>query len=336
LAGELILFFNELTVNFNIPPGGCWLERKTQKAPLLGGQAVIEGVMMRFGGSVATAVRKADGTIVVRKENRVSFTERHPWLRAPVLRGAVGLVEMLGTGLQALNFSAEVILEASRPKKSPGLGPTMVLSLVLGVGLFFVIPLYAATAAFNVEQDPFLFNLLAGAIRAGIFLVYLLAISLLKDIHRLFQYHGAEHKAVFALERGNDLSVEACRGQRRFHPRCGTSFLLVVMVVAIVLFALLDALLITWLGRLTLAARLATHLPLLPLVLGVAYEGIRFSARHADSVMGRAIAAPGLWLQRLTTKEPDDRQLEVALAALRAALGGPVEEMVSIQAISVE
>jgi uncharacterized protein YqhQ len=304
--------------------------------------------MMRFGGSVATAVRRADGTIAVKKEKYVPLAERHAWLRFPILRGAVGLVEMLGIGVRALNYSAEIALLDAEPqrtreskgKKSAALGLTVAISLIAGIALFFAVPLYIATEAFTVDQQPLLFNLLAGGIRVVIFISYLLFLTMMKDVNRLFQYHGAEHKTVFAMERGEGLAVETCSAQSRFHPRCGTSFLLVVMVVAIVLFALLDAFLIAQFGPLTLGMRLLTHLPLIPLVMGIAYEFIRFSAWHGTSAIGRLIIAPGLWLQRITTKEPDSAQLEVAIAALRAAFGNEpteeaIEQAVSGQAISV-
>jgi uncharacterized protein YqhQ len=242
----------------------------------------------------------------------------------------VGLIEMLAIGIRALNFSAEAVLEDAEPgkvadagrkkKQDAALGLTLGLSLLAGLALFFALPLWVATAAFDVAQQPLWFNLVAGGIRVIIFLAYLVLLSMMKDIRRLFQYHGAEHKTVFAMEKGQEMTVEACRLQSRFHPRCGTSFLLVVMVVAILLFALLDALLILQVGALSLPLRLATHLPLLPVVMGVSYEVIRFSARHVNSIPGRWIVLPGLWLQRVTTREPDDAQLAVAIAALTAAV----------------
>ena len=143
----------------------------------------------------------------------------------------------------------------------------------------------------------------------------------MKDIKRLFQYHGAEHKAVFAFERGEGLTIEAAGRQSRFHPRCGTSFLLIVMIVSVLLFSVLDAFLIQWLGELTLLVRIVTHIPLIPLVAGIAYEFIKASAKNSETLIGRIVVAPGLWLQRITTKEPDESMLEVAVVALRAALG---------------
>jgi len=312
---------------------------------LLGGQAVLEGVMMRFGGSVATAVRRADGSIDIKKETYVPLAERHRWIGIPLIRGAVGLIEMLAIGIRALNFSAEAAMQDEVGKDGQGkkheaaLGVTMAIALLAGVGLFFALPLWIATAAFSVDQEPFSFNLAAGGIRVAIFLGYIVLLSMMKDIYRLFQYHGAEHKTVFAMEKGLEMTPASCRVQSQFHPRCGTSFLLVVMVVAILFFALLDAFLIWQLGALSLPLRLATHLPLIPLVMGLSYEVIRFSARHVDTMLGRWIVLPGLWLQRVTTKEPDDAQIEVALAALKAALdeapASPAVEQVPVSSISV-
>lgn len=307
----------------------------------VGGQAVIEGVMMRAPGRIATAVRKADGSIVVKTEAHVSLAQRFPFLKLPILRGAVGLVEMLFVGIRTLNYSAEIAMQdaeapdgsngnGTHPPKSASssdnlrLGLTVAFALVVGVAIFFATPLLVTTALFQVDQDPVWFNIIAGAIRLLLFLTYLGAISLMKDVRRLFEYHGAEHKAVFAFESGAELDVPSAARYTRFHPRCGTSFLLIVMLVSILLFGFIDALLIRWLGGLTLLVRLGTHLPLIPFVGGVAYEFIRISARYSNTLIGRVVVTPGLWLQKITTKEPDEKELEVALAALRGALG--VEE----------
>jgi uncharacterized protein YqhQ len=304
---------------------------------VVGGQAVIEGVMMRAPGMVATAVRRPDGTIAVRKEPYLSLAEKRRFFRLPVIRGAVGLIEMLIVGLRALNFSAEAAIEPDRgdnsavgDEKPAGesnsgenlrLGLMLAAALLAGAAIFFLTPLLITTAWFHVDQLPLAFNLIAGAIRLTLFLAWLLAISTMKDVRRLFEYHGAEHKVVFTFERGETLSVDSAAGHTRFHPRCGTSFLLVVMLVAILLFALLDTLLIHWLGGLSLPIRIATHLPLIPILGGVSYEFIRISARKSGTFLGRLIVAPGLWLQRITTREPNESELEVALEALRAALG---------------
>jgi len=301
----------------------------------IGGQAVIEGVMMRAKGAVATAVRHPDGGIVVQRLSFRSLSERVRPFRLPLLRGALGLVEMTVIGIRTLNYSAEVAIAdqpSSRSKRngegktgSLKLGITVAFSLLAGVAVFFATPLVVTSLLFDVDQQPLLFNLTAGAIRVLLLLGYLVLISMSKEIRRIFEYHGAEHKAVFAFERGEPLTVEAAARQSRFHPRCGTSFLLIVMLSAILLFSILDTVLIGWIGELTLPIRLLTHLPLIPFVGGLSYEFIRLSARHSESFIGKAAAAPGLWLQRITTREPVEDQLEVALVALRSALGENID-----------
>jgi uncharacterized protein YqhQ len=305
----------------------------------VGGQAVIEGVMMRAPGSVATAVRRQDGSIVVKQQPFVSFIERYKFLSVPILRGAVGLIDMMYLGIQTLNWSGEVAMmdiqgqtaksngngagvqKAPKAQTKIGLVLSLIVALALGLGIFFVTPLLITTKVFNLEQSAFAFNLVAGGIRIAMLLIYLLTISFLKDIHRLFQYHAGEHKAVFAFELKDVLSPEIVQGRSRFHPRCGTSFLLIVMFVAIISFAFLDLLVKQFVGTITLPIRLATHLPFIPVVGGLSYEIIRFSAKHSTTWWGRLLIAPGLWLQRITTKEPDNGQVEVAIIALRCALG---------------
>ncbi len=312
------------------------------QTPQVGGQAVIEGVMMRSPNRVATAVRRKDGSITLQEEEKIPFTVRHPSWNIPIVRGFIALVEMMSIGIRTLNFSADMAMEdeeeeqrkkaeaegkprKEKRRKSKGAsaaGTALMLIVAFGIALllFFVTPLYTATALFDVEQNALGFNLVSGGIRIVILLGYLYIISRLKDVQRLFQYHGAEHKAVFAFEKGLDLNVENTRIQSRFHPRCGTSFVLQVALMAILCFAILDYLLILAYGEITLFIRIATHIPLIPLVAGVSYEGLKLSARYSGSAVGKALVAPGLWLQRITTREPDDSQIEVALAALRAAL----------------
>ena len=303
----------------------------------IGGQAVIEGVTMRAPGMLATAVRRKSGEILVKKESFVSIGERIRFFRMPVFRGAAGLIEMMVIGVRTLNYSAEIAFEdtdkaesgrekgqTEKPSKVQDvakLGLTVIVSLLLGVGIFFAAPIVATTFLLDIDQQPLAFNLTAGVMRIALLLAYLGLISLSKNIRRLFQYHGAEHKAVFAYERGGVLTTFEAGRQSRFHPRCGTSFLLVVMCSAIFLFSLLDAWLIRMLGSLDMATRLATHLPLIPLVGGISYEFIKASASRSGSWLWRVVIAPGLWLQRITTKEPDNSHLEVAIVALRCALG---------------
>lgn len=312
----------------------------------VGGQAVIEGVMMRCPGKIATAVRRTDNSITIKSQEFKSLIERYPKLNIPVIRGGIAIIEMMIIGIKTLNFSADIAMEdieekerkkaeaegkevKNKKKKSGNSTVSTILTLLvafsLAMLLFFATPLYTATALFNIEQQPLAFNLVAGFIRVTILLGYLYLISRMKDVKRLFQYHGAEHKAVFAFEKGLDLTVDHTRDQSRFHPRCGTSFVLQVALIAIVCFAIIDWLLILWLGEITLLVRLATHLPLIPVVAGVSYEALKLSAKYNNTPAGRIVVAPGLWLQRITTREPDDTQIEVALAALKAALGS--EEM---------
>ena len=301
----------------------------------VGGQAVIEGVMMRAPGKIATAVRRKNGQIVVQTRAYRSLAEKYGVFKLPILRGAVGLVEMMVIGIETLNFSTEIAMQdieagkngngkANAKKNSASnlrLALTVMLSLVVGIGIFFITPLIVTTKLFNVEQSAFGFNLIAGAIRLGILVSYLVVIALMKDVKRLFQYHGAEHKAVFTFESQGDLTVDSAKNYTRFHPRCGTSFILIVMITSMLLFSILDAILIGWLGSISLPVRLLTHLPLIPLVGGAAYEFIRWSAKRSTTPLGKMLVAPGLWLQRITTNEPDPTQIEVALVALKCALG---------------
>ncbi len=309
-------------------------DKVSESSILLGGQAVLEGVMMRGPGRIATAVRRADGTIAVQTEEFSPVASRIKLFALPFLRGAVGMIEMLFVGMRALNFSADIAMQdvpgknGVKPKKSGNLAlaATVIIALLFGLLLFFVTPLFLATFLFDVEGNPLLFNLAAGIIRMIVFLVYLAVIAQLQDIQRLFAYHGAEHKSVFAYELGRDLSVREAGMCSRFHPRCGTSFLLIVMLSAILFFAIVDALVIQWRGSITIWIRLAVHLPLVPCIAGLSYEVIRLSARNAHRTWARWLSAPGLWLQRITTREPDDRQLEVALTALRASLAPDWQE----------
>ncbi|MDD8019281.1 MAG: DUF1385 domain-containing protein, partial [Bacteroidota bacterium] len=248
----------------------------------------------------------------------------------PILRGAVGLLEMMFVGIRTLNYSAEIAMEDEEAKNgkelkkktqtSLALTFTLGVSLLIGIGIFFFLPLYTATRLFSVEQKPLEFNLVAGAIRIVILIGYLFAISKMKDVHRLFQYHGAEHKAVFAFEQNSELIVPDAMKYTRFHPRCGTSFVLQVMLIAIVLFSIMDTILLQFINHITLPIRLATHLPFIPVLGGISYEFLKYSAKHSNSTAGKLFVAPGLWLQKITTQEPDESMMEVSLAALKAAL----------------
>ena len=324
-------------IQFGVVLSNSPLRFDPNKPLAVGGQAVIEGVMMRAPGRIATAVRRRNGSIVVKKRDYVSLAEKNGIFKLPILRGAVGLVEMMFIGIETLNFSTEVAMQdleaekptngngkAAKPKKTASnfrLALTVMLSLAMGIAVFFITPLIVTTKLFNVEQNAFWFNIIAGIIRLSILVGYLFVISLMKDVKRLFRYHGAEHKAVFTFESMGDLTIDSAKLYTRFHPRCGTSFILIVMVVSMLLFSILDSFLIMWLGKISLPVRLLTHLPLIPIVGGVAYEFIRWSAKRSNTPLGKILVAPGLWLQHITTKEPDAYQIEVAIVALKCALG---------------
>jgi uncharacterized protein YqhQ len=303
----------------------------------VGGQAVIEGVMMRAPGRIATAVRRTDGSIVVRQKKFTTLAEKYKIFKLPILRGAVGLLEMMFVGVETLNFSAEIamhgldqqekakkdgeMVKKRKSKTNIQLGLTMVFALILGIAIFFVVPLVVTTKLFALEQNAFWFNIVAGSIRLLILFIYLVAISRMKDVKRLFAYHGGEHKAVMTFESQKELTIDSAATSSRFHPRCGTSFILIVVLVAILLFSVFDAFFIVIIGKITLPIRLLTHIPLIPLVGGIAYEFIRWSSRKSDTPLGKFLISPGLWMQKITTREPDPSQIEVALVALRCALG---------------
>lgn len=272
----------------------------------VGGQAVIEGVMMRGRRFVATAVRRESGEIVVQVKEPWGAGRRFPFLRWPLARGAVALVDSLVVGLQALTFSANQF-GGEEEKLSPrDLALTLITALGLGIGLFILLPT-VLMRWLPAAHNPFLLNLGEGALRMAIFFLYILSITRLKDIRRIFEYHGAEHKVVHAYENGQPLTVAGAQPFSTLHPRCGTSFLLYVMVVSIVLFS--------FLGWPALWLRLLSRLLLLPVVAGLSYELLRLAGR-SNSPLVRALSWPGLLLQRLTTREPDAAQLEVALRAL--------------------
>ncbi len=289
----------------------------------IGGQAVIEGVMMRAPRSVAIAVRRPSGEIVVRKDMVVPLSERFPVVKLPIIRGAVALFSSLVIGIKALNFSAnEALAEEERKEEgkselsSWAMAGTMVIAFAFGILLFFLLPLYATkllTQLAVISDNNIVFNLVDGVIRVAVFLLYIWSISMMKDIQRVFQYHGAEHKSIFAFEAGDELTVANVRRYSRLHPRCGTSFLLIVMLVSIVIFSAIPKL---WPFYMKAGARVV----LLPLIAGVSYEFLKWSAKNDHSPLVKMIIAPGLALQRLTTREPDDTQLEVAIRSMEEAL----------------
>ena len=290
------------------------------KEPDIGGQAVIEGVMMRAPQKIAIAVRKPSGAIALKEEPFISLSKRVKLFGVPLLRGVVALFETIIIGIKAITYSADV---AAQDEKSDTAGKehrmfstawligTVVVALGFGFLLFFYLPL-VVTGLFGFKSG-ILFNIVDGALRLIILLLYIWGISMWKDIRRIFEYHGAEHKTIFAFEAGQPLTVESVRAYTTHHPRCGTSFLLIVVVVSILVFLVL--------GRPdTVGERLLRFL-FIPVIGGVSYELIKLSGKKHRSRAARFFLAPGLWLQRITTKEPSDDQLEVALVALKSALG---------------
>lgn len=324
----------------------------SQKDLIVGGQAVMEGVMMRTPGAYAVACRKRDGSIVTTGGRLAKWSDRYKWLNLPILRGGAILIQSMALGVKALNFSAKVFEDdlseedkggkASRNQSQAGPVLSIVSALVINVMLFIVAPLvltnlifiWAGLAAFpqlspdsgwleqlkayvlRVDLPSFklwvAFNLVDGLIRTVFFVIMIYSASMLKDIRRVFEYHGAEHKTVYAWEAGLELTVPNAAVQRRQHPRCGTSFLMVVMIVSIVLFSVINFSAM-WLN-------LVVRIALMPLVAGLSYEVIRYAAKKESGAFFKMMTRPGLWLQDITTQEPDDEQLEVAIRALDESL----------------
>ncbi len=299
-----------------------------QSRILVGGQAVIEGVMMRVPGVYAVAVRDSEGLIQTKCTEFTSAVERSRWLKLPLVRGVVHLFEALKIGLATLNWSAEV----AYPVETAGKGSsssvwTTILALALAIGLFFIAPLWITTRLLDLERQALGFNLVSGAIRIAFFLLYLGLISLVKDVKRLFQYHGAEHKTVYAFEAGKSLTVDSTRDFPTQHPRCGTSFIFIVLIVAILAFALIDTVVLALAGKISLGLRLLVHLPLIPVVAGAGYEVLKITARYQHVTLFRWLSRPGIWLQYITTRTPDDDQVAVALESLKVAFGDRLKEV---------
>jgi uncharacterized protein YqhQ len=282
----------------------------------VGGQAVLEGVMMRGVSTWAVAVRTPAGEVDVTSEPLVSWAKRHRLLRLPVVRGVVALAESLRIGYRALAISAnaQIPVEDGEEQAIGGVvwGVTIVLSVALAIGLFFVVPVSATSLIRDQLGSSILFWLVEGVLRTAIFIAYLAAISRLRDLRRVFEYHGAEHKTISCYEAGDRLTPARAERYSRLHPRCGTSFLLVVMVLAIFVLAPIGLPAWYWL--------VASRVLGIPLIAGLSYEVIKLAGKHRRRRWVRALMWPGLMLQNLTTREPDRSQLEVAIAALEAVL----------------
>ncbi len=293
----------------------------------IGGQAVIEGVMMRSPKFLSIAVRKPDGKIALYREENTPWTKRFKILKIPFFRGGIILIESLVHGIKALSWSAEVAMEEESEKKptdkpksnfkeKASLVLTLIWGLALGLLLFFWIPL--VLTEWVGAKSGVAFNIVDGIFRLAMFGLYLGLISLWKEIRRIFQYHGAEHKSIYALETANPLTLEGAKPMSTLHPRCGTSFLLIVMFVSVLVFI--------FLGRPETYGDRLVRLLFLPVIGGISYEFIKISAKFRQNPIANLFIKPGLWLQKVTTKEPDDSQLEVGLTALRSAMGESLDE----------
>ena len=302
------------------------------KKTSIGGQALIEGIMMRGPKRSVMAVRKKDGSIDISERKFTNLKEKYPILKLPIIRGVAGFIESMTVGYKAMMDSAEISgyldeeeIQAEKDKKNQGAIMTVitiiasVLAVILSVGLFIYLPSlafkginYLANGVLSPVQSLF-----EGILKIIIFLGYMIAVSYMKDINRVFQYHGAEHKTIFCYEAGEELTVENVRTKGRFHPRCGTSFMILMLIVGIFVTFILDAIL-PWLKG-VLWARTIIKLLLIPLICGIGYELIKVCGKY-DNIVTRIVAAPGLWIQRITTKEPDDSMIECAIAAMNEVI----------------
>lgn len=285
----------------------------------IGGQAVIEGVMMRAPNKFVIAVRQPDGTIAVKRDD--IKLDSNKILKKPIIRGLIGLYDALVLGIKALNFSAEKAMpeEFEKNGKTSKMETffSMFLGIALGIVLFLYLPLQLTELSkkiFPIVEHSFLvFNLVDGVLRIVFFIIYLLIISQMKDIKRVFSYHGAEHKCIYAYESGKELTVENARSMSRFHPRCGTSFLLIVLIVSIFVFSLIPK-------DSHFLIKFGSRILFMPLIAGISYEILKLSGKHANNIIVKILIAPGLWLQKITTREPDDDMLEVAMISIKEAL----------------
>lgn len=302
----------------------------------VGGQAVIEGVMMRGPEALATAIRRKDGTIELYRQPFVSRTQRVKWMGVPIIRGFVSLIEMLGIGISTLTFSAsrfELDLKAEELEKGKAVKEQSksaqkaweIFSYVFAFGLAFLLfgllP-YKLSDWMKLSKQDFYFNLFAGGIRIVFFVLYVWLISLMKDVKRLFRYHGAEHKNVNAYEKETGLDIAAIQSNTTIHPRCGTSFMFFVLLVSILLFSIIDTLVSAFILKapVPVLLRLGYHFLLIPLISGVSYEVLKFSGKNLKHPIVRLMTIPGMALQRITTQPPDDSMVETALVAMKAAL----------------
>ena len=290
---------------------------------LVGGQAVINGVMMRVPGAYGTAVRDSEGNIQFDRHDFQSILDKKPALKKPIIRGMIGLFESLTIGYSTLQWSAQIVEPDTPPENTGKLADILLtlLSIGLVIGLFFAAPMGLTSWLFDKDKDALFFNLISGLFRVTFFIIYLILISLMKDVKRLFQYHGAEHKTVYNFESGKELKIEIAQTFSTLHPRCGTSFMFIIMIVAILSFSVLDSFILLWVEKLNVWMRLLIHLPFIPVVAGLGYEVLKATAKHRHNFLFLALSKPGLWLQNITTRQPSNDQVEVAMEALKSAFG---------------
>ena len=298
----------------------------TQSSILVGGQAVIEGVMMRVPGAYATAVRDSEGKIHFDKHEFNSVSDKYPLLKYPIIRGILGLFESLKIGYSTLQWSADIAEEQTNSNSNKLLDILMtIISILIALSMFFVAPIGLTSWLFDQDNNAMIFNIISGLFRVSFFIIYLIAISLLDDVKRLFQYHGAEHKTVYNFESGKKLNIANAQKFPTQHPRCGTSFLFILMIVAILTFACIDSIIMLYVNNLKPWLRILLHIPFIPLVSGLGYEVLKMSAKHRENIFFRILSLPGLWLQNITTRQPDDQQVEVAISALKEAFGNQID-----------
>lgn len=277
-----------------------------------GGQAIIEGVMMRSPFKYAIAVRKPDNEIILKTGKLRSLSNRIKFLKWPIFRGIVNLIESLTLGLKALTYSAEQATGEEDKISNVEMFFTILIALVLFILIFIALPTTIARYLDKYLSSLIVYNLFEGILRIGIFIFYLYFISKIKDIKRVFEYHGAEHKVIYTYEAGEELNVDNVKKYSTLHPRCGTSFIFIVLILSILVFSLL--------GKQTLLLRIAYRVAIIPLIAGLSYEILKLSAKNMDKVFIKWVVMPGLWFQKLTTKEPDAAQIEVAIKALKGVL----------------
>ncbi|MBE6643531.1 MAG: DUF1385 domain-containing protein [Ruminococcaceae bacterium] len=308
------------------------MAEKNCRLGTVGGQAVIEGVMMKNKDEYALAVRMPEGNIRVTKDKCKSIKERFKPFGWPIIRGIVNMIESLVLSMKTLTISADAFgLEEEETKFEIWLKKkfgkslldfvmviAMILGIGLGVGLFFFLPLFVSSSLFDKagHETKWYATLVEGGIKIAIFVGYIWLVSLMKDIRRVFEYHGAEHKTIFCYEAGEELTPENVKKYKRFHPRCGTSFIFVILLLSILVSSVVYSFDFM---KSNIILKFASKILTLPLTIGIGYEFIRFAGRH-DNVFTKIISAPGLWMQRLTTREPDETQIEVAIASLKCAL----------------